>query len=81
MNIYTTIQGDMWDSIAKKVYGTEKAMDILMKANPGTFNRSGVWGRGGDPPAPILRRKQLAMLCRPGENKREVRTCRADKQK
>ena len=34
MNIYTTIQGDMWDSIAKKVYGTEKAMDILMKVNP-----------------------------------------------
>lgn len=34
MNTYTTIQGDMWDSIAKKVYGTERAMDILMKANP-----------------------------------------------
>ena len=30
MNTYTTIQGDMWDSIAKKVYGTERAMDILM---------------------------------------------------
>lgn len=34
MNIYVTVQGDMWDSIAKKVYGTENAMDALMKANP-----------------------------------------------
>lgn len=34
MNIYVTVQGDMWDSIAKKVYGTETAMDALMKANP-----------------------------------------------
>lgn len=38
MNIYTTIQGDMWDSIAKKVYGTENAMDVLMKANPEHLN-------------------------------------------
>lgn len=53
MNIYTTIQGDMWDSIAKKVYGTEKAMDILMKANPEHLTVAVVWGRGGDPPAPI----------------------------
>lgn len=30
---YTTIQGDMWDSIAKKLYGTEKAMNALLCAN------------------------------------------------
>ena len=33
METYTTIQGDMWDSIAYRVYGSEKYMDILMKAN------------------------------------------------
>lgn len=30
---YTTKQGDMWDSIAKKVYGSEAAMTKLMEAN------------------------------------------------
>ncbi|MCM3632930.1 tail protein X [Paenibacillus camelliae] len=31
---YTTIQGDMWDSIAHKVYGSESNMVQLMQANP-----------------------------------------------
>ena len=31
---YTTIQGDMWDSVSYKVYGTEKYMDVLMQNNP-----------------------------------------------
>jgi len=31
---YTTIQGDTWDFIAFKVYGTEMVMDTLMHANP-----------------------------------------------
>ena len=30
---YTTIQGDMWDLIAYKMYGSEKHMDILIWAN------------------------------------------------
>lgn len=30
---YTTVQGDMWDSIAYKVYGKEHSMDALLKAN------------------------------------------------
>lgn len=30
---YTTIQGDMWDSIAYKVYGNEHYMAELLKAN------------------------------------------------
>ena len=34
MNTYQTVQGDMWDSIAKQAYGTENAMDQLMRANP-----------------------------------------------
>lgn len=34
MNTYQTVQGNMWDSIAKRAYGTETAMDQLMRANP-----------------------------------------------
>ena len=39
--IYTTISGDTWDMIAKKVYGSEYHADILMEANRehiGTFS-------------------------------------------
>ena len=35
----------MWDSIAKKVYGTEKAMELLMQANP-TYLYTEVFGAG-----------------------------------
>ena len=31
---YTTIQGDMWDSISYKIYGSEKYAGLLMKSNP-----------------------------------------------
>ena len=31
--IYSTIQGDMWDSIAYKVYGNELYMYALIEAN------------------------------------------------
>lgn len=34
LDIYTTIQGDTWDIIALKVYGDEKHMGQLLKANP-----------------------------------------------
>lgn len=30
---YETSQGDMWDSIAYKVYGTEAGMNVLIEAN------------------------------------------------
>lgn len=33
MDTYTTVQGDMWDSISKKIYGNEKYTGELMKAN------------------------------------------------
>lgn len=33
MKTYTTIQGDMWDSIAYKLYGNEKYMGLLMQNN------------------------------------------------
>lgn len=30
---YITVQGDMWDSIAKRLYGTETALNKLLEAN------------------------------------------------
>lgn len=33
MKQYRTIQGDMWDSIAFKVYGSEAYMNVLLEAN------------------------------------------------
>ena len=42
---YTTIQGDMWDSIAKKLYGTEMAMNVLLEANQ-QYNSLVVFGVG-----------------------------------
>jgi len=32
---YTTISGDHWDEIARKVYGTERAVGWLWQHNPG----------------------------------------------
>lgn len=34
MGTYVTVQGDCWDNIAKTVYGSETAMDALLRANP-----------------------------------------------
>lgn len=34
MSKYTTVQGDMWDSIANKLYGDTIYTDILINANP-----------------------------------------------
>lgn len=33
MTNYTTIQGDMWDLIAYKVYGNERYINLLLEAN------------------------------------------------
>lgn len=45
MNSYQTVQGDLWDSIAKQAYGTESAMDQLMRANPDLLHIA-VFGAG-----------------------------------
>ena len=29
----TTVQGDCWDGSAKRLYGTEAAMNVLLEAN------------------------------------------------
>lgn len=33
MDVYKTVQGDTWDIIAKKQYGDEKKLDVLLMAN------------------------------------------------
>ena len=33
VDIYTTIQGDMWDGISYKVYGSDRYSKKLIKAN------------------------------------------------
>lgn len=33
LKTYTTVQGDMWDSIAYKCYGDEAGINVLMDAN------------------------------------------------
>lgn len=33
MRTYTTVSGDTWDVIAKKVYGDEKKVQEIMEAN------------------------------------------------
>lgn len=38
VDIYKTIQGDMWDSISHKVYGKDKYSKELIKANPKYMN-------------------------------------------
>ena len=35
LDTYTTIQGDTFDMISKKIWGDEKLMHHIMKANPG----------------------------------------------
>lgn len=40
MKTYSTIQGDEWDLICYKIYGTEWALDTLMHANPHLINIS-----------------------------------------
>ncbi|MBM7592251.1 tail protein X [Brevibacillus fulvus] len=34
MNTYTTVQGDTWDGISFKLFGTDKHMPRLIAANP-----------------------------------------------
>ncbi len=34
MNVYTTVSGDMWDSISYKLWGTYAYTGNLMSANP-----------------------------------------------
>lgn len=43
---YTTIAGDMWDSIAYKVYGTDAYVGTLMANNPDYLEDNFVFSAG-----------------------------------
>lgn len=42
---YVTKQGEMWDSIAYRLYGTEKAINVLLEANE-EYREVAVFGAG-----------------------------------
>ena len=52
MEKYRTIQGDTWDRIARRFYGDERYLDLLMEGNPECLEylvfpgRSGASGSG-----------------------------------
>ena len=45
MDTYTTIQGDMWDSISQKIYGDVKYTDVLINANT-EYHDTYIFGAG-----------------------------------
>lgn len=45
MATITTIQGDTWDKLAKRAWGDEKLMDLLIRANP-AHNATAVFSAG-----------------------------------
>ena len=58
---YTTITGDTWDVIARKVYGSEYHADKLMAANPdliGTF----LFNAGVEMNTPALEEQRSGLL-------------------
>lgn len=45
MNKYTTVQGDMWDAIAYKIFGNELYMNELLEVNE-TYRSMAVFPAG-----------------------------------
>lgn len=45
MNKYTTVQGDMWDAIAYKIFGNELYMNELMETNE-TYRNTAIFPEG-----------------------------------
>ena len=59
--MYTTKSGDTWDAIAKEIYGSDYAADLLMEANPekiGTF----VFASGVTLETPEQKQQQSGLL-------------------
>jgi len=51
--MYLTIQGDTWDGIAFKQYGSERHMNLLMNANPPHI-RTVIFSAGVELTIPVL---------------------------
>lgn len=62
--IYSTIQGDTFDVIAKKVYGSEEYMTDLLKANQ-KYNDTVIFSAGVKIICPEFEQKTLSYLLPP----------------
>ncbi|MBR1730379.1 MAG: tail protein X [Selenomonadaceae bacterium] len=62
--IYSTIQGDTFDVIAKKVYGSEEYMTDLLKANQ-KYNDTVIFSAGVKIICPEFEQKILSYLLPP----------------
>jgi len=58
---YTTIQGDMWDGIAKRVYGEERCMNLLLEANQ-KYSNIVVFSAGIVLTVPDYNKKSVSLL-------------------
>lgn len=61
---YRTIQGDMWDTIAFKAYGSTAAVVELMKANP-AYRHQFVFPAGVEIDVPELPEEQTSDILPP----------------
>lgn len=59
---YTTIAGDMWDSISVKVYGTDAYIGKLMENNPDYLEDNFVFPAGIELYCPEISGKEDALL-------------------
>lgn len=72
---YTTIQGDMWDFIAFKIYGSERFMDALLEANP-DHAETIVLPAGIELDCPEVSRNAPPAFCRLGRRGEGVFCCK-----
>ena len=61
LKIYSTIQGDTFDIIAKKIYGSEEYMTEILKANQ-QYNNVVVFSAGVKISCPEVSKKTLSYL-------------------
>ena len=59
--VYTTVQGDMWDLIAYKVYGRESFMAQLIQVND-AISHIAVFPSGVEITCPTIETAKLAVL-------------------
>ena len=59
---YTTISGDMWDSISYKVYGTDAYVGKLMAYNPAYLENNFIFPAGIDLFCPEIDGTEDALL-------------------
>lgn len=61
VDIYTTIQRDMWDGMSFKIYGADKYSRELLKANPQHMNIA-IFGSGVEIICPEISKEKGSTL-------------------